>query len=103
MVAAAAAPTVAAFVIEVSSWRVVFLLAAPIALVAFIAAIVFDLGPELAVGMVLLGAAPGGTTANLANNINVTATFNFDQGWDTFIYEAPFYASGATESVFSLT
>lgn len=34
---ATAAPTVAAFVIEVSSWRVVFLLAAPIAIAAFVA------------------------------------------------------------------
>lgn len=47
--------------------------------------------------------AAGGTTANLANNINVTSTFNFDQGYDTFIYESPDYAFGATESVFSLT
>lgn len=45
----------------------------------------------------------GVTTANLANNINVTATFNFDQGWDSFVYEAPAYHFGATESVFSLT
>ncbi len=45
----------------------------------------------------------GVVTANLANNINVTSTFNFDQGYDTFIYEAPAYAFGATESVFSLT
>lgn len=45
----------------------------------------------------------GMTTGNLANNINVTATFNFDQGYDTFVYEAPDYHFGATESVFSLT
>ncbi len=45
----------------------------------------------------------GVTTGNLANNINVTATFNFDQGYDTFVYEAPDYHFGATESVFSLT
>ncbi len=45
----------------------------------------------------------GVTTANLANNINVTSTFNFDQGYDTFIYESPDYAFGATESVFGLT
>lgn len=38
-------------------------------LLAFIAAIVFGLGPELAVGMVLLGAAPGGTTANLLTHL----------------------------------
>jgi arylsulfatase A-like enzyme len=45
----------------------------------------------------------GVTTGNLANNINVTSTFNFDQGWDTFLYESPDYSFGATESVFSLT
>lgn len=45
----------------------------------------------------------GVSTANLANNINVTATFNFDQGWDAFVYEAPDYPYGATESVFELT
>ena len=47
--------------------------------------------------------AQGVTTGNLANNINVTSTFNFDQGWDSFLYEAPAYSFGATESVFSLT
>ncbi|MCA9572512.1 MAG: sulfatase, partial [Myxococcales bacterium] len=47
--------------------------------------------------------ARGVTTANLANNINVTQTFGFDQGYDTFVYEAPAYHFGATESVFSLT
>lgn len=45
----------------------------------------------------------GVTTANLANNINVTSTFNFDQGYATFLYESPAYAFGATESVFGLT
>ena len=45
----------------------------------------------------------GVTTANLANNINVTSTFYFDQGYDTFIYESPDYSFGASESVFSLT
>lgn len=38
-------------------------------LLAFGAAIIFDLGPELAIGMVLLGAAPGGTTANLLTHL----------------------------------
>lgn len=42
-------------------------------------------------------------TANLANNINVSSTFGFDQGYDTFIYESPDYPYGATESVFGLT
>lgn len=45
----------------------------------------------------------GVTTGNFANNINVTSTFNFDQGWDTYIYESPDYSFGATESVFGLT
>lgn len=38
-------------------------------LLAFLAALAFDLPPELAVGMVLLGAAPGGTTANLLTHL----------------------------------
>ena len=38
-------------------------------LLAFLAALAFDLGPELAVGMILLGAAPGGTTANLLTHL----------------------------------
>ena len=45
----------------------------------------------------------GVVTGNLVNNINVTATFGFDQGWDVFLYEAPDYSFGATESVFALT
>ncbi len=45
----------------------------------------------------------GYATGNLVNNINVTATFGFDQGWDVFLYEAPDYVLGGTESVFSLT
>ena len=45
----------------------------------------------------------GVVTANLANNINVSSTFGFNQGYDTFIYESPAYPFGATESVFGLT
>lgn len=45
----------------------------------------------------------GVVTGALINNINLTATFNFDQGYDTFIYEAPDYVFGASESVFGLT
>lgn len=45
----------------------------------------------------------GVKTGNLANNINVTGSFNFDQGYDAFVYEAPAYPFGATESVFGLT
>jgi arylsulfatase A-like enzyme len=45
----------------------------------------------------------GYTTGALVNNINLSQTFNFDQGYDTFIYEAPDYRFGATESVFGLS
>ncbi len=45
----------------------------------------------------------GLATGALINNINMTATFNFDQGWDAFVYEAPDYVFGASESVFGLT
>ena len=38
-------------------------------LLAFLSALIFRLPPELAVGMVLLGAAPGGTTANLLTHL----------------------------------
>ena len=45
----------------------------------------------------------GVTTGALANNINLTSTFNLDQGFDTFMYEAPNYPFAGTESVFGLT
>ena len=45
----------------------------------------------------------GVTTGNLANNINLTATFNLDQGFDAFVYKAPNYPFWGTESVFGLT
>lgn len=45
----------------------------------------------------------GLTTGAFVNNINMTATFGFDQGFDTFLYETPEYHYGATESVFGLT
>ncbi|MBM76225.1 MAG: hypothetical protein CMK59_12550 [Proteobacteria bacterium] len=45
----------------------------------------------------------GVTTGGFANNINLTSTFNLDQGYDTFLYEAPDYPFGGTESVFGLT
>jgi bile acid:Na+ symporter, BASS family len=38
-------------------------------LLAFLAAVAYQLPPELAVGMLLLGAAPGGTTANLLTHL----------------------------------
>jgi arylsulfatase A-like enzyme len=45
----------------------------------------------------------GVTTGALVNNINVTQTFNFQQGFDTFVYESPEYRFAATESVFGLS
>ena len=45
----------------------------------------------------------GVTTGALANNINLTATFNLDQGFDAFLYEEPNYPFWGTESVFGLT
>jgi arylsulfatase A-like enzyme len=47
--------------------------------------------------------AGGVATAGFVNNINLSSTFNFQQGYDTFLYEAPEYPFGASESVFSLT
>lgn len=40
----------------------------------------------------------GYITAGLPNNINVTRSFNFQQGFDWFQYQAPEYIAGATES-----
>jgi len=40
----------------------------------------------------------GYITAGLPNNINVTRSFNFHQGFDYFEYQAPEYIAGATES-----
>ncbi len=45
----------------------------------------------------------GYTTGNLVNNINVTASFNFDQGFDTFRFLRPDYPFRGTESSFPLT
>lgn len=45
----------------------------------------------------------GVTTGALANNINLTATFNLNQGFDAFLYEEPNYPFWGTESVFGLT
>lgn len=42
-------------------------------------------------------------TAGLANNINLTATFNLDQGYDAFLYTEPNYPLYGSESVFGLT
>jgi arylsulfatase A-like enzyme len=40
----------------------------------------------------------GYITGGLPNNINVTRSFNFQQGFDWFDYQAPAYIAGATES-----
>lgn len=45
----------------------------------------------------------GVTTGALVNNINMTESFGFNQGFDSFLYEAPDYRFGGTESVFALT
>ena len=45
----------------------------------------------------------GVTTGALINNINLTESFGFNQGFDTFLYESPDYSFGGTESVFALT
>lgn len=45
----------------------------------------------------------GVTTGALVNNINLTESFGFNQGFDTFLYESPDYSFGGTESVFALT
>lgn len=47
--------------------------------------------------------ASGIRTGALVNNINMTASFGFDQGFDHFEYLAPAYPLGATESVFGLS
>jgi arylsulfatase A-like enzyme len=46
--------------------------------------------------------AAGVRTGCIANNVNVTAGFGFDQGCDVFHYAAPDYPFGATEGVFGL-
>jgi len=45
----------------------------------------------------------GVTNGALVNNINLTSTFGFNQGFDSFVYESPDYPFGATESVFGLS
>ncbi len=45
----------------------------------------------------------GVVNAALINNINLTSTFGFNQGFDSFVYESPEYPFGGTESVFALS
>ncbi len=45
----------------------------------------------------------GYTTAALVNNVNVTASFNFHQGFDMFRFMRPKYPFGASEASFRLT
>ncbi len=42
--------------------------------------------------------ARGYATGGMPNNINVTRSFNFQQGFDWFEYQAPSYIAGAAES-----
>ena len=50
---------------------------------------------------VLKGA--GYVTGGMPNNINVTQSFNFQQGFDFFEYQKPSYIAGATESAAQLS
>ena len=45
----------------------------------------------------------GYVTGGMPNNINVTASFNFQQGFDFFEYQKPSYIFGATESAAQLS
>ncbi|MFT7521815.1 MAG: hypothetical protein ACI9MC_003967 [Kiritimatiellia bacterium] len=45
----------------------------------------------------------GVVTGALINNINMTAGFGFDQGFDHFVYASPRYPLGADASVFGLS
>jgi arylsulfatase A-like enzyme len=45
----------------------------------------------------------GHVTGGLPNNINVTRSFNFQQGFDWFSYMSPSYILGATESASQLS
>jgi len=45
----------------------------------------------------------GYVTGGMPNNINVTRSFNFQQGFDWFEYQAPEYMFGATESASQLS
>jgi len=45
----------------------------------------------------------GYVTGGLPNNINVTRSFNFQQGFDYYAYQEPRYPFGATESAFQLS
>jgi arylsulfatase A-like enzyme len=45
----------------------------------------------------------GYVTGGMPNNINVTASFNFQQGFDWFEYQKPSYIAGATESAAQLS
>lgn len=47
--------------------------------------------------------AHGYTTGAIVNNINVTASYNFDQGFDTFEFLRPHYPFRASEASFRLT
>jgi len=62
-----------------------------------------DMLPDdvLTIAEVLRG--EGYVTGGLPNNINVTRSFNFQQGFDWFDYQAPDYIAGATETASQLS
>ena len=54
--------------------------------------------PDDVITMAEVMSAHGYATGGLPNNINVTRSFNFQQGFDYFSYQAPSYIAGAAES-----
>jgi arylsulfatase A-like enzyme len=54
--------------------------------------------PEEVITLAEVMDAHGYATGGLPNNINVTRSFNFQQGFDYFSYQAPSYIAGAAES-----
>ena len=54
--------------------------------------------PDDVITMAEVMDAHGYATGGLPNNINVTRSFNFQQGFDYFSYQAPSYIAGAAES-----
>lgn len=54
--------------------------------------------PEDVITLAEVLSTHGYATGGLPNNINVTRSFNFQQGFDYFSYQAPSYIAGAAES-----
>ena len=57
-----------------------------------------DMLPDEVMTIAELLKGEGYVTGGLPNNINVTRSFNFQQGFDWFDYQAPDYIAGATET-----